>query len=61
MFVRIDGRKSGQVNVDQMKKFFIVTDTEATSLWSEMLDVFDLKDNQSPISFAVSIVLIGLL
>ena len=46
--MRLDVGKSGFINIDQMKKFFIAT----TEL--DIIDTFKISSIQSEISFAVS-------
>lgn len=52
VFMRLDSRKSGQININQMKKFYIASEDD--TLWSQMLDIFGLNGNHTSISFAVS-------
>lgn len=53
--MRLDGRMSGCIDTDQMKKFFIHPTIEHT-IWDDAFDVFNLKDKL--ITFPVSIVLL---
>lgn len=45
---------AGCIDIDQMKKFFIHPTSEHTSFWDDAFDVFNLKDNQTLITFPVS-------
>ena len=55
VFVKLDSRRSGHIDVDQLKKIYIMKDGEAGSLWLEMVNIFELNGNKNTsISFAVS-------
>lgn len=52
VFKRLDSRKSGQIEVHEMKKFFIhVATTECTSVWSDLITIFNMKDDHTCITF----------
>ncbi len=52
--MRLDSRKSGYLNVNQMKRFFIHGSSSDGSLESDMFDILQLRDSSS-ISYPVSL------
>ena len=52
MFLRLDSCKSGHIEVNQIKKYFIDT---ADSIWSDMINVFHINGAHSSISYPVSL------
>lgn len=53
--MRLDSRKTGHIDIHQMKRFFIHAITEYTSMWSEMFNIFNLGGNHMFISYPVSL------
>jgi hypothetical protein len=55
--MKLDSRKTGFLDIFQMKKFFIQTVTGDNSVWSEMFSIFNLEDKHVLISYPVSLLL----
>ena len=51
IFKRLDSNKSGSVQVEQMKKYFINAVTDHDTLWPDMFSILNLRADQTFISY----------